>query len=445
MIVHPESFTRHRADAQKLFDTSMWHMSPQMRIRDLISYNNGILQIGGDQYSLDDDPVWVIGAGKAAHTMASSLEDVLGDVISGGFIISQRGVAFHSSRIKCMGGDHPLPSDASLAASLELDRTIGQIPPNALVIALISGGTSSLVTIPPIGIRIDDVAQTVDVLLKSGAGISEINAVRRHLCQLKGGRLAQKLQARRLVSLIYSDVPGDRLHDIGSGLTVPDPSHFVDALEVLDRYRLRSTTPDPVLRYLLEGVDGLHPETPKPQTDMGISHQVVMLGSSGLLADQVVVQAVTMGYQSEAIHPAYDTTARQQAEVIAAKVKECAGYASKSQVIVYHGESRVHVTGNGKGGRNQELALLVLLALEEISVPWTLMSVGTDGIDGNTDAAGAFVYNGLLSVASQLGYTPESYLHNNDSYHFFESIDTLIRTGPTGNNMTDLQILIIEP
>lgn len=444
-MIHPDRFVRHRTDAMNMFRASMWHLHPENRIREVISFDKGILHVNGTDYAVGDSPIWVIGAGKAVDTMAASLETAIGDQIQDGIIVSQKGSDFSSRRILNLSGDHPLPSDASLAASLELDRTVRRIPSDAIVIALISGGVSSLVTLPPPGVRVHDVAITVDVLLRSGAGISEINTVRRHLCQLKGGRLARKLRADHLLTLVYSDVPGDRLHDIGSGLTVPDPTSFADALEVLDKYSLQALTPVPVLRYLKEGADGFHADTPKSQADIGINHQIVTLGSSGLLADQVVVQAELMGYQAQVFHPAYDTSARQQSRDIATRLRDSLQKQAGRQVLVFHGESRVHVTGNGKGGRNQELALLVLLALEEISVPWTLMSIGTDGIDGNTDAAGAFAYNGLLPLARHNGLSPEGYLLDNDSYHFFEGTDTLIRTGPTGNNMTDLQILILEP
>jgi glycerate-2-kinase len=181
------------------------------------------------------------------------------------------------------------------------------------------------------------------------------------------------------------------------------------------------------------------------QGDLASNHQIVILGSSAILAQQVALHAESTGYRATVFNPAYDTTARIQSREIASRVRECASTASDKQVLIFHGESKVHVTGNGKGGRNQELALLVLLALEEISVPFTFMSIGTDGLDGNTDAAGAFVYNGLLRLARHHGYSPEGFLLDNDAYHFFLGTDTLIHTGPTGNNMTDLQIMIIDP
>lgn len=445
MAAVPESYLRHRADATSMFEASLHQLHPDIRIRDVISQQVGNLCIDGMDYAIDNRPVWVIGAGKAAHTMAASIESVLGNTIHSGIVITQAGVHFSSDRIRHLAGDHPLPSDASLAASLELERIILEIPEQALVIALISGGASSIVTLPPIGVHIDDVAMTVQALLKSGAGISDINTVRRHLCQLKGGQLARMLKAQHLVSLIYSDVPGDRLHDIGSGMTVPDPTSFEDAIRVLDRIGLRHEIPASVVRHLENGAQGFYPENPKSQSDIGSEHQAVLLGSSAMLADQVAVHARQMGYMAHVYHPAYDTSVRVQAHEIATRVRECIQKTDRRQVLIFHGEGRVHVTGRGKGGRNQELALLVLLALEEISVPWTLMSIGTDGIDGNTDAAGAFVFNGLLPMARHVGYSPEGYLLDNDSYHFFEATDTLIRTGPTGNNLTDLQILIIEP
>jgi glycerate 2-kinase len=444
-IVHPESFIRHKADAMNMFRAAMWQMHPENRTKEVLQVVDGQLQVNGISYDISERPVWVIGAGKAAHTMAAAVEGVLGDHIDDGLIITTPDASFTSRRILALPGSHPLPSDASLAASIELDRLVRRIPNDALVIALVSGGTSSLVTLPPNGIHIDDVSQTVDILLRCGAGISDINTVRRHLCQLKGGNLAKKLRSTHLLTLVYSDVPGDRLHDIGSGMTVPDPTSFADALNVIDQFGLAAMIPVPLLRYLQEGADSKHPENPKSQAEFETHHHIVMLGSSDILAKHVASQAEAHGYKATVFNPAYNTTARIQSREIASRVKETALTFVGKQVLIFHGESNVHVTGQGKGGRNQELALLVLLALEENSVPWTLMSIGTDGIDGNTDAAGAFVYNGLLSLARHHGYSPEGFLLDNDAYHFFLGTDTLIRTGPTGNNMTDLQILILDP
>jgi len=444
-ILHPETYHKHKADALNMFRASMWHMHPDNRIRDVLEAGDGHVTINDTSYDISRHPIWVLGAGKAVHTMATAIEGVLGDRISDGLIITAPGSTFTSKRILSLQGSHPLPTNASLAASLEMERMVRRIPENALVIALVSGGSSSLVSLPPSGIHIDDIAQTVDILLRSGVGISDINTVRRHLCQLKGGNLALKLRSKQLVTMVYSDVPGDKLHDIGSGLTVPDPTTFADALNVVDHNGLRAMIPMSVLRYLQEGADGQHTDNPKTQGDLDLNHQIVMLGSSAILAQHVTSQAEALGYKASVFNPAYDTTARNQSREIASRVKDSLMHSSEKQVLVFHGESKVHVTGGGKGGRNQELALLVLLALEEISVPWTLMSIGTDGIDGNTDAAGAFVYGGLLPLARHNGYSPEGFLLDNDAYHFFLGTDTLIRTGPTGNNMTDLQILIIDP
>jgi glycerate 2-kinase len=444
-IVHPASFIRHKADAMNIFRASMWQMHPENRTKEALKVVDGHLQINGTSYDISERPVWVIGAGKAAHTMAAAVEGVLGDHIADGLIITTPGASFNSKRILALPGSHPLPSDASLAASIELDRVAQRIPKDALVIALVSGGTSSLVTLPPNGIHIDDISHTVDILLRCGAGISDINTIRRHLCQLKGGNLAQKLRSTHLITLVYSDVPCDRLHDIGSGMTVPDPTSFADALHVIDQFGLAAMIPVPVLKYLQEGAESKHPENPKSQAEIDTHHQIVMLGSSEILAKCVASQAEAHGYKATVFNPAYNTTARIQSLEMVSRVKESELTFGTKHVLIFHGESKVHVTGRGKGGRNQELALLLLLALEENSVPWTLMSIGTDGIDGNTDAAGAFAYNGLLTLARHNGYSPEGFLLDNDAYHFFLGTDTLIRTGPTGNNMTDLQILILDP
>lgn len=427
-----------------MFRAGMWSLHPAQRINQTVRLEGDMMTVGDKTIVLGSRPVWLVGAGKAAAAMAESLEKVLGDRITDGLVVVPKGSKAASDRILFLEGGHPVPDAASVAASLELRNVIRSIPSDALVFALISGGTSAMVCLPPEDIDVRDMAIAYRAILDCGANIGEMNTIRRHLCQLKGGRAAQMLRKCDLVSLVYSDVPGDAFEDIGSGLTVPDPTTFADAMAVVKKYNLDLRFPPPVLSYLEAGAAGQVDDTPKTARDFRCRQEIHMLGSSRLLADAVVTAAQGFGYQATAYHPAYDANVRLVASDIAARVREVVQSRQGRQALVFHGESTVRVTGRGKGGRNQELALQAALVLEEISVPWTLLSLGTDGKDGNTDAAGAFAHGGLTQAARHQGHSPEGYLLDNDAYHFFLAVNTLVKTGPTGNNLTDLQILLID-
>jgi len=441
----PNFYLQHTIDAMNIFRAGMWSMHPSVKIPNLLKVNGNILSVDDIEIQIYNRPIYVFAAGKAAHTMSEAFEEVLGDLIYDGLAITITGTSYRSDRIQSLESSHPLPDQRSLAASIELYRFIKSIPSNAIVFALISGGTSSLVSYPPEHISIDDVAETTNLLLKSGAGIDQINTVRRHLCRLKGGRAAKLLKANQLISLLYSDVPDNNLENIGSGLTVPDPTTFQDALAVCNKFKLTASLPESVRTYLEEGAAGKRNDTPKSYDDFKATHHNYILASSAILADVAALSAKKMGYNAKVHHPAYTDSIRHVASEIAIRAKEYIAKNEGSAALFFHGESTIHVTGSGMGGRNQELALHVALAMEEVTTPWTLMSVGTDGIDGNTEAAGAFAYSGMLQAARHDGYSPEGYLLDNDAYHFFRERDCLILTGPTGNNLTDFQILIIDP
>lgn len=422
----------------------MWSMHPKQRIHESVRLDGDMLAVGEKTIVLGNRPIWLIGAGKAAAAMAETLESVLGNRIEDGLVVVPKGSKASSSRILYLEGGHPLPDSASVAASLELRNVIRSIPADALVFALISGGTSAMVCLPPDGIDVRDMAVAYRAILDCGANIREMNTIRRHLCQLKGGRAAKLLRGCDLVTLVYSDVPGDAYEDIGSGMTVPDPTTFADAVAVVKKYNLDLRFPPSVLSHLEAGEAGRVEDTPKSAQDFRCSQEIHMLGSSKLLAEAVAASARGFGYQATAYHPAYDSNVRLVASDIAARVREVMQGREGRQALIFHGESTVRVTGGGKGGRNQELALQAALVLEEISVPWTLLSLGTDGKDGNTDAAGAFAHGGLTQAARHQGHSPEGYLLDNDAYNFFMAVNTLVKTGPTGNNLTDLQILLID-
>jgi hydroxypyruvate reductase len=312
-----------------------------------------------------------------------------------------------------------------------------------LVLAVISGGGSALLTLPATGLTLADLQQTTDLLLRSGATIVELNAVRKHLSQVKGGGLARLAGEARVASLILSDVVGDPLDVIASGPTAADPTTFADAWTVLERYNLVARVPGAVRERLQAGVEGSLPDTPKPDAALLQRVHNVVVGSNRLAAEAAVLAASEVGLNTLLLSTFVEGEACQVARVAAALAKELATYdrpVSRPACLVWGGETTVTVRGLGKGGRNQELALAAAVAMA--GLPGVLLvALGTDGTDGPTDAAGAVANGETMARARSLGLDPAAHLENNDAYPFFDALGDLVRTGPTGTNVNDLLLL----
>lgn len=348
--------------------------------------------------------------------------------------------------VQIFRGTHPYPSENNVAASYELLDVAKSIPANDTVFFCLSGGASSLLIIPPFGIDTEEIVYCYQLLLKSGASIHEMNVVRKHLCDLKGGKLGAALSHTNLITLISSDVPGNEFSTIGSGPTVGDTSTFWDAKLVLEKHNIWGRLPLSIQTHIQLGVDGDIPENPRQDSKLFKNHKVQLINSAEVLAAILVKQFRKEGFDTWVLPEAYSTDVRSIAKEISAHAISVLSKnypVNKPAALVFFGESTVEVKGNGKGGRNQELALICALSLEG-QHKVTLISLGTDGIDGPTDAAGAIIDSFTTLKARKKKLYPEEYLINNDSYHFHEQMGTLIKTGPTGNNLMDLQILIIE-
>jgi hydroxypyruvate reductase len=280
-------------------------------------------------------------------------------------------------------------------------------------------------------------------LLASGAAIQEINTLRKHLETLKGGGLARQARPARIVTLVLSDVVGDPLDVIASGATVPDPSTYRQAWHILERYDLLERVPSAVVTHLQQGLEGLVPETPKPGDPLFASVQNVIVGSNRLAAEAAVAQARQEGFNTLLLTTSLQGEARHVGRVLAGIGRELVASgqpAPRPACIVAGGETTVTLCGNGKGGRNQELALAAVLDLAGLESV-LLVSLATDGGDGPTDAAGAVVTGATLDQAYEKGLDPSAYLKNNDAYHFFQALGDLIKTGPTMTNVNDLTIV----
>ncbi|MEQ9265704.1 MAG: DUF4147 domain-containing protein [Balneolaceae bacterium] len=391
------------------------------------------------------DNIWVLGAGKASLNMAESIISTFGSRVEDGIIISNED-RYGIKGIQVFEGAHPYPDKKSVSASYELLELARKIPEGETVVFCLSGGASSLLCIPPGGIEIDELAYTYKLLLECGASIHEINVVRKHLCELKGGQLAQALHHTNLVTLVASDVPGDDLETIGSSPTICDPSTFKEAFQVLKRFELWNLVPHSIRIYIAKGMNGDIPETPKPGINDHPGHEIKTISKISSLGERVEQVLRKEGFNTWLDNKAYDDDVRKVSKMICSKAISVLSKdepLAKPAALIFYGESSVNVKGSGKGGRNQELALISAISLEgHHSI--SMLSLGTDGIDGPTDAAGAIINSETTLKARKAKLSPEEFLQNNDSYNFHEEMGTIIKTGSTGNNTADLQVVIIE-
>jgi hydroxypyruvate reductase len=388
----------------------------------------------------------VLGAGKASARMAEACEGILGSRIDSGLVITKYGHARPLSRIQVLEAGHPLPDAAGLKGARAMISLLEQSRPEDLILFLTSGGCSALLPTPTPPISLKEKQGLTALLLRSGATIQEINAVRKHISQTKGGQLAKLAYPATVINLIISDVVGDPLDSIGSGPLVPDPSTFQEAWGVLDKYRLLKAGSRTIVNHLKAGIQGEAEETPKPGDACfrRVRNFIMARNRSALTA--AAHRARAFGFTPLVLTSQVQGEARELAKFYGALAKEIhlSAHPVKPPVcLIAGGEPTVTVRGKGLGGRNMELALAV--ALEIKGLPNTVfLSAGTDGGDGPTDAAGAIVDGRTWSRALKKGIPPEKKLANNDSYHFFKEAGGLVITGPTGTNVMDIHLLLIS-
>jgi glycerate 2-kinase len=392
--------------------------------------------------------VLVTGFGKASCLMAKGLEAGLADLISCGTIITKYGHCTFPNvpeKISVVEAAHPLPDENGIKGSGQIMSLLDRADSETFVVCLISGGGSALLVSPAEGLTLSEKQQVTNLLLRAGADINELNTVRKHLSMVKGGRLAELAYPARLVSLILSDVMGDRLDVIASGPTAPDKTTYSEALQVLTKYRLLDEAPRNIIRHLRGGEKGLISETPKEGLPVFDKTDNLIIGSNGAALEAAKLKAESMGCIAEIISSEISGEARDAAGRLAAEAlrrRETKNF-SGPLCLISGGETTVTVKGSGTGGRNMELALAFALETEGIS-GITLLSAGTDGSDGPTDATGAIVDGTTITKAKSVNLDPDIYLENNDSYNFFKKAGGLYITGPTGTNVMDIQIMVIE-
>lgn len=439
------------ADAiQTVQEAALAAVEPGQAVRRHVSREGAVLIVAGRRYDLSRfQRVRIAGGGKAAAPMVAALADILGDHLDGGVVITKYGHArsgIRDASVVIWEAGHPIPDEAGVAGARQLADLATNAGPNDLVICPISGGGSALLTLPVPGIALSDMQALTDQLLRSGATINELNTVRKHLSQIKGGGLARMAAPAMVISLILSDVVGDPLDVIASGPTAPDSTSYADAWAVLERHQLIDVAPEPILSWLRAGLAGQTAETPKTDDPLFERVQNVIVGSNRLAAEAATAKARELGFNTLLVSTFVEGEAREVARVAAAMAKEIVRYGrpiAPPACVVWGGETTVTVRGDGSGGRNQELALAAALALEG----WpgvALVALATDGTDGPTDAAGALATGETVARARQQGLAAADHLARNDSYHFFQCLDDLIITGPTQTNVNDLLLLFVS-
>jgi len=391
--------------------------------------------------------VLVIGGGKTTSGMALETERILDRWLTGGSvnIPAYTNPWPKSSRIEFNPATHPVPSQQGCQGVRNMLKLVGQPSRDDLVICLISGGGSALMPLPAKGLRLSDKQKTTHLLLKSGARIDEINTVRKHLSEIKGGRLAEKLYPATVVSLIVSDVVGDRLDSIASGPTVPDSTTYSDAYNVLKEHKLWDRIPRLVRNHIREGRNGRLPETPKEGSKIFKRVHNFLIGNNTESCKAAARALERRGYRTLILSTRIQGEASEVGKVISAiasSIREKQLPITAPAAIVAGGETTVTVHGKGSGGRNQELALSAAMSIR--GLPRTLVSsIGTDGIDGPTMAAGAVADGSTVERALRRGLDPDTYLRENNSHEYFKKLKDLIVTGPTGTNVNDILIAIV--
>jgi hydroxypyruvate reductase len=435
-----------RNDAVEIFNKGLQAVEPGAAVRKYCRLENNTLFVDNKRYDLSQySKLFVIGAGKASSPMAEALESILGKRITNGLINVKYGHVTELRRVKLIEAGHPIPDDNGQHGAELIKGIAKNAGKTDLLLCLISGGGSALLPLPASGLTLKEKQDTIKVLLSCGASIHEINAIRKHISLVKGGRLAQAAYPATLVSLILSDVVGDDLDVIASGPTVPDTTTFSDCMEIVDKYNILKQLPETVVDHIKAGLAGNVPETPKLDDSAFKKTQNVIIGSNIEAITAAKQKAENLGYNTLILSSMIEGETRHVAHVhgaIAREILKTGNPLPSPACIISGGETTVTLTGKGSGGRNQEFSLAAAIDIagkEKIVV----LSGGTDGTDGPTDAAGAFADTTTLTRAEALDLDPHDFLSNNDAYNFFDKLGDLLMTGPTHTNVMDLRIVLV--
>lgn len=433
--------SRLRTDATEIVRRALERVDAAVVLREGLTLKDGTLGLGARERW--EGAVWLIGAGKASGRMAEAAEQLLGARVQGGLVLVPHGTTASTSRTEIWHARHPVPDEAGVRGTQALIELVAEIPPDDLVLVLLTGGASSLLVAPAEGLGLSDLQEATRTLLAAGVDIHEINTVRRHLSAVAGGWLAAHLHPRRSWTLAISDVVGDDLTAIGSGPTTPDPTTFAQALAVWERaVGVRAGT-DPVGDHLRAGVLGRVDETPKPGEPWFWPATHAVLANLHTAADAAAWEAARRGYATEIIDLRLTGEARHVGATLGARARELRASTTRTTCLLFGGETTVTLRGGGTGGRNQEVALAA--AAEIAGLRDTLVfSLGTDGVDGPTDVAGAIVDGGTTARIRAAGLDPKALLADNDSFRALAASGDHVRLPPTHTNVMDLMGVLVH-
>jgi glycerate 2-kinase len=441
-----------RSIAKTLFLKAVEAVDPFRRLTGLMRVEKGrlVVKTDGDSDTVFDleafRRIFVVGTGKASAAMGQAVENILGDRVTDGLITTKYGHALPLKRITLVESGHPIPDLKGVEGAKRIRNLLKASGPEDLVIFLLSGGGSALLPYPADGISLDEKQEATQLLLDCGADIHEINCIRKHISQSKGGGLARWAYPSPSLCFILSDVVGDSLDVIASGPTVPDSSTFEHAWSVLEKYDLLGEIAPSIRSRLSLGRQGKIEETPKTGDPAFERVYNILIGSNRIALREAASQASFLGFNTSILSSSVVGETREAARFHAAIAREIAlsgNPLKRPACILSGGETTVTIRGRGLGGRNQEFALAAALDIEELENV-LLLSGGTDGTDGPTDAAGAMVDPTTIRRARAMGLNPRTHLTNNDAYPFFERLGDLLITGPTHTNVMDVRILLVD-
>ncbi|MBX3240322.1 MAG: DUF4147 domain-containing protein [Chitinophagaceae bacterium] len=426
-----------RTDALSIFHAGVNAVKPGQFIPRFVRRHDHELIIDEEKLTIGKgQKIIVIAVGKAASAMAQETEKILGGRITEGLAVTKYAHSLPLQYCRTIEAAHPVPDSNSVAAGKAVVELLKKTTADDIIILLISGGASALLADYPPGSSLQDLQQVSTLLLHSGAAIDDMNTVRKHLSLIKGGQLMRYVSGK-VFALLLSDVPGDDLSVIASGLTAPDNSSFDDMQQILEKYNLAGQLPAAIDQWLQKGLKKEIPDTPKPRDPIFQHVKNILVATNAAALRSAEKKAVELGYHTEIISQPLEGDAAEQAGVFVSKLKN----APANTCLLWGGETTVVVKGKGKGGRNQHFALVAANILHELSLEdLAVLSAGTDGTDGPTEAAGAIADRNVIKQMLAKKLDPGIFLNNNDAFHFFEQTNGLVITGPTQTNVMDIVI-----
>ncbi|MCF8240533.1 MAG: DUF4147 domain-containing protein [Melioribacteraceae bacterium] len=431
----------HTSNLHKIIDAAIESVKPFNLFSRSISVKGDSFKVFNSTYDLSRyKNIYIIGFGKASALMAVEIEKLIGERIEAGVVASKYVENIKCDKIRILESGHPIADQNSIYAGKKILELLRSSKAEDLVLCLISGGGSSLFEALPDEISLNDFQKMNDLLIKCGMNIEEINSVRKSISLVKGGQLLYYIYPSECISLIISDVPGDDPSVIASGPTVIQDNNYDEIIKLAAKYNIENEIPDSIMNYIHHS---------EKQTNINNNRATsfnIILGNNKTAADTAKYAAQSLGYECEIYNEVINMNIEAAADLIENRIRNKISSQTslhKSKCIIFGGETSVEMKGNGKGGRNQHLALLIYKKLKDVKDNFIFTSFGTDGIDGNTNAAGGLIDSSIYKNAGKLKLSAQEYLEQFDSFNFLNKTGGLVITGPTGTNVTDIMIAIL--